>query len=208
MAASSSKLGKASTGLGMAAAGVQAIPIFGQILGGILGGVSAGIGGAAAAKARKEREEAEALAREQMNAEVLGTKQGRPAGERIRVGSTSPFKPVFGNGGPGAGISFVPGSWSAIGTAITQEQYPGAENKGVQAAQQGPNAAQASTPAAAPNASRPGQQQSQNNQPQAGPVPAKVFNQPQGFQGDYQSQMHSAIADLILKGDLNDLRGV
>jgi hypothetical protein len=196
MGASSSNLGKASTGLGIAAVGVQAIPIFGQIAGAILGGASAAVGGAAAARARKEREAAMRLAEEQANA--LEAKPGRPVGERIRVGDGLLTNPVFGNGGMGVGLSFVPGPWSAIGTAITQERGQG----------QGQDTAQASTPIAAPVASSPGQQQLQTNQPQAGAESAKVSNQPQGLQGDYQSQMQSSIANLILKGDLNDLGGV
>jgi hypothetical protein len=47
-----------------------------------------------------------------------------------------------------------------------------------------------------------------NQQPAPGLVSSKVFNPQQGTAGTYQSQMQSAIADLILKGDLNDLGGV
>jgi len=192
MGASSDTLGKASAGLGLAAAGVQAIPIFGQIAGAIMGGVSAGLGGAAAARARKEREErekADALAMKQLNANVLGANQARPAGRRISVG-----------GGQGVGVSFVPGPWSAIGAATTQVHGQG----------QGQGSAQTSAPTETPNASSSGQGQLQTNQqPQPQPISSNVLGTQQATGlGDFQSQMQSSIANLILKGDINDLGGV
>jgi hypothetical protein len=115
-------------------------------------------------------------------------------------------------GGIGAGLSFVPGPWSAIGVALTAATtIAGAVGAKKEAQAQEPELAPSTQATPAPDASRPrsGQLPTTQQQPQPGPVSAKVFNQPQGLlQGDYRSQMQSAIANLILKGDLNDLGGV
>jgi hypothetical protein len=114
-------------------------------------------------------------------------------------------------GAIGSGLSFIPGPWSALGAVVgAAGGIAGAvgAKKEAQEQQQEPEAAQTSQVVQPADASRPRNEQlPTTQQPQPGPVSAKVFNQPQGLQSDYQSQMQSAIANLILKGDLNDLGG-
>jgi hypothetical protein len=131
MAETSAKLGKASKGLGTAAAGVQAIPIFGQILGGILGGVSAGLGAGAAAKAKKEQEERERLAREEAAMGQLGGPSAsgrhadRPGGGGSAIGS------VFGQ--MGTGVSTLRGTnappFSALSAISVQNMFAQPQQK-------------------------------------------------------------------------------
>jgi hypothetical protein len=117
-------------------------------------------------------------------------------------------------GGIGAGLSFVPGPWSAIGVALTTAAtVAGAvgakKEREAQVLEPEPAPSAQATPATDASRPRGGQLPTTQQQPQPGLVSSKVFNQPQGLlQGDYQSQMQSSIANLILKGDLNDLGGV
>lgn len=113
-------------------------------------------------------------------------------------------------GAIGSGLSFVPGPWSALGAVLgAAGSVAGAVGAKKEAQVQEPEPAPSSQATPTADASRPRQEQlpATQQQPQPGPVSAKVFNQPQGLQSDYQSQMQSAIANLILKGDLNDLGG-
>jgi hypothetical protein len=115
-------------------------------------------------------------------------------------------------GAIGSGLSFIPGPWSALGVVLgAAGSVAGAvgAKKEAEAQAQGPEPAPSSQATPTTDASRPrsGQLPTTQQQPQPGPVSSKVFNQPQGLQSDYQSQMQSAIANLILKGDLNDLGG-
>jgi hypothetical protein len=114
-------------------------------------------------------------------------------------------------GAIGSGLSFIPGPWSALGAVVgaagSIAGSVGAKKEAQEQEQQ--ETAQPSQPVAPTDASRPSQQQLQTTQPvQPGLVSSKIFGQPQGLQGNYQSQMQSSIANLILKGDLNDLGGV
>jgi hypothetical protein len=114
-------------------------------------------------------------------------------------------------GAIGSGLSFVPGPWSALGAVLgAAGSVAGAVGAKKEAQVPEPEPASSTQATPPPDASRPRQGQLSTDQPQQQPglVSSKVF-QPQGLlQGDYQSQMQSAIANLILKGDLNDLGGV
>jgi hypothetical protein len=117
-------------------------------------------------------------------------------------------------GAIGSGLSFVPGPWSALGVVLgAAGSVAGAvgAKKEAEAQVPEPEPAVSSQTTPATDASRPrqGQLPATQQQQQPGLVSSKVFNQPQGLlQGDYRSQMQSSIANLILKGDLNDLGGV
>jgi hypothetical protein len=115
-------------------------------------------------------------------------------------------------GAIGSGLSFVPGPWSALGAVLgAAGSVAGAVGAKKEAQAQEPELAPSTQATPAPDASRPRQGQLSTDQPQQQPglVSSKVFNPRQGLlQDDYQSQMQSAIANLILKGDLNDLGGV
>jgi hypothetical protein len=115
-------------------------------------------------------------------------------------------------GAIGSGLSFVPGPWSALGAVLgAAGGIAGAVGAKKEAQVPEPEPASSTQATPPPDASRPRQGQLSTDQPQQQPglVSSKVFNPRQGLlQNDYQSQMQSSIANLILKGDLNDLGGV
>lgn len=113
-------------------------------------------------------------------------------------------------GAIGSGLSFVPGPWSALG-AVLGAAGGIASSVGAKKEQEAMEEEEVATPqpAAPVDNQRPGQGQLQLDQPQQlAPNTANLYSGQQGAQGGYQSQMQSAIANLILKGDINDLGGV
>jgi hypothetical protein len=114
-------------------------------------------------------------------------------------------------GAIGSGLSFIPGPWSALGAVLgAAGSVAGAVGAKKEAQAQEPEPAVSTQATPTTDASRPSYGQLSTDQPQQQPglVSSKVFNPRQGLlQGDYQSQMQSSIANLILKGDLNDLGG-
>jgi uncharacterized protein (DUF2147 family) len=114
-------------------------------------------------------------------------------------------------GAIGSGLSFIPGPWSVLGPILgAAGGIAGSVAAKKEREQQEQETAQPSQQAQPPTDNqRPVNEQLPTSQPPApGPVSGKVFNPQQGATGTYQTQMQSAIANLILKGDLNDLGGV
>jgi hypothetical protein len=114
-------------------------------------------------------------------------------------------------GAIGSGLSFIHGPWSVLGPILgaaggVAESVAAKKEQGQQEQETAQPSQQAQPPT---DNQRPvNEQLPTNQQPAPGLVSSKVFNPQQGTAGTYQSQMQSAIADLILKGDLNDLGGV
>jgi len=115
-------------------------------------------------------------------------------------------------GAIGSGLSFIPGPWSALGAVLgAAGGIAGSvgEKKEREAMEQEEAAQQQPTPAPQPDNQRPGQGQLQaTEQPQLTANTSNLYSPQQGAQSDFQSQMQSSIANLILKGDINDLGGV
>jgi len=111
-------------------------------------------------------------------------------------------------GAIGSGLSFVPGPWSAIGMALGAAGGIAGNVAAKREAGQEEEQQTQITPTPPPDASRPAQQQIEptNAQPQMAPA-ANTFQPNVAQEGQYQSQMRSSIANLILKGDINDLGG-
>lgn len=112
-------------------------------------------------------------------------------------------------GAIGSGLSFVPGPWSAIGVALTAAGGLAgsvAEKRKKEEEEQ----KQTSEPQQPQDQSRPEQQQieSQANAQPAVASAGNIFQPQSATQGGYQMQMDQAIANYILRGDLNDERGV
>jgi len=110
-------------------------------------------------------------------------------------------------GAIGSGLSFVPGPWSALGVALTAAG--GLAGKAGEK-QEEEEQTQTSQPQQPQDQSRPEQQQIEpkdNAQPAVASA-GNIFQPQSATQGGYQMQMDQAIANYILRGDLNDERGV
>lgn len=114
-------------------------------------------------------------------------------------------------GAIGSGLSFIPGPWSALGAVFgaagTASSMVAQKREAEQQEQQ--EQKQQPAPAPQPDNQRPGQAQLETNQPAPQMPSGNVLSTQQATGlGGYQSQMQSAVANLILKGDINDLGGV